>query len=525
VTRIHDPWSESAGLDDRPRRKSRVQQLRATTQARRRFLKYTALGTLIPGVGLIAAGRRRSGWTILTALFIVTVVAIAYLVQGGQSRLLSLGLDSSVLRFVGYGFAVLALFWLVIALISRRALEPPNAGVGARLLSAVLVIVVGSAVITPMLVMSRYAFSSRTLVDRVFPGFANLPSLTKPTDASEANPWAGKPRVNVLLLGSDAGPAREGIRPDSIILASIDTQTGATTLFQLPRNLSRVPFPDLPGPAGELHRRYPNGFTGGGRDGESIINAVYRNAPAANPEIFAGMPDPGAEATKLAVMGALGVDVDYYVMVNLAGFEAVINALGGIDVNVPYRIPMGATSRPSGGCSQPFGWIEPGSNRHLDGQQALWFARARCGPGIPNDDYERVRRQRCVIQAVAEAADPLTLITKYTQITSAARDMITTDIPQTLLPAFAQLGLKVKRQEMRSVAFTNEVINPANPDYAYMHAIVQNALTPAPASAAPTTGAPAAPTTPAQPATPDPNAPPKISSDTGQPQPLSSLCD
>jgi LCP family protein required for cell wall assembly len=498
-----------------------VQQLRATTQARRRFLKYTALGTLIPGVGLIAAGRRRTGWTIIIVLVVAALAVAAYLVQGGQSRLLSLGLDSSVLRFAGYGFAALALLWLMIAIVSRRALEPPNAGTGTRLVSALLVIVIGSAVITPMLVLSRYAFSSRTLVDRVFPGLAGLPSLTKPTAASEANPWAGKSRVNVLILGSDAGPDREGVRPDTIILASIDTRSGATTLFQLPRNLSRVPFPNVPGPAGQLHWLYPNGFTGGGVDGESIINAVYRNVPAAHPEIFAGVPDPGAEATKLAVMGALGVDVDYYVMVNLAGFEAVINALGGIDINVPYRIPMGATSRPGGGCSQPFGWIEAGRNRHLDGQQALWYARARCGPGIPNDDYERVRRQRCVIAAVADAADPLTLITKYTQITSAAQDLITTDIPQELLPAFAELGLKVKRQEMRSVAFTNEVINPANPDYAYMHAIVQNAL-----AQKPTAAAPAPTSTPAgAAATPDPNAPPKISSDTGQPQPLSSLCD
>jgi LCP family protein required for cell wall assembly len=517
VTRIHDPWSESAGLDDKPRKRSRVQQLQASAKARRRFLKFTALGTLIPGAGLVAAGRRRSGWTIIALLVLAVLAAAAYLIEGGQSRLLSLGLDSSVLRFTGFGFAALAVLWLVIALISRRALEPPGVGAGTRLLSALLVILVGSAVITPMLVLSRYAFSSRTLVDKVFPGFADLPSLTKPTDASETNPWAGKARVNVLVLGSDAGPDREGIRPDSIILASIDTRTGATTLFQLPRNLSRVPFPDLPGVAGELHRAYPNGFRSGA-DSESIINAVYRNAPAAHPEVFAGVPDPGAEATKLAVMGALGVDVDYYVMVNLAGFQAVIDALGGIDINVPYRIPMGATSRPSGGCAKPYGWIEPGPNQHLNGEQALWYARARCGPGIPNDDYERVRRQRCVIQSVAEAADPLTLITKYTQITSAAEDLIRTDIPQELLPAFAELGLKVKRQDMRSVAFTNEVINPANPDYAHMHALVRDALAPTPSASAPATAAPASP------APVDPNAPPKISSDTGQPQSLSSLC-
>ena len=63
------------------------------------------------------------------------------------------------------------------------------------------------------------------------------------TVVDKPNPFGGKERVNVLLLGGDGGPGREGVRTDTVIVASIDTHTGDTTLFSLPRNLENLPFP------------------------------------------------------------------------------------------------------------------------------------------------------------------------------------------------------------------------------------------------------------------------------------------
>ena len=531
VTRIDDPWSDSPDLEGGY--SDRTARIALRRRERRRFLTFSAVGTLIPGTGLIAAGRRTIGWTILIVLWLGALVGAIYIAVGGRTRWIELGLDASFLQVLGYGLIALAAVFLLVALVSQRLLEPEGISNGTRLLSSLLVVLCASLVITPMLLGSRYAFASRDLVN-IFPagGDSGL-SLTKPSQATKGDPWAGKPRVNVLILGSDAGADREGVRPDSIVLASIDTEEGETTLFSLPRNLQRVPFPDLPGTAGELHDAYPRGFTAPGDAGESLINAVYRNAPAAHPEIFEELAesgaDPGAEATKLAVMGALGVDVDYYVMVNLEGFERMVDALGGIDINVPYRIPIGTKTNANGTCTRPSGYIEKGQYRHLDGYQALWFARTRCGPGIPSDDYERVRRQRCVIQSISEAADPLTLITKFSQITSAATDLIQTDIPQQILPDFAELGLRVKGKPMRSIAFTDEVITPANPDYDEMHALVAAALAPAP-SATPSLSSSGgvvaqSPSAAAPTVTPSPtNSSTKISSDTGAAEDLSTLC-
>ena len=67
------------------------------------------------------------------------------------------------------------------------------------------------------------------------------------------DPWADQARVNILLLGSDAGADRIGIRTDSMIVASIDTKTGRTALISMPRNLLNAPL----APKSPLRARLP----------------------------------------------------------------------------------------------------------------------------------------------------------------------------------------------------------------------------------------------------------------------------
>ena len=63
-------------------------------------------------------------------------------------------------------------------------------------------------------------------------------------------------RINILLMGGDAGPDRSGLRPDSMTVASVDTETGRTVLISLPRNLQAAAFPD----SSPLHARFPTAF-------------------------------------------------------------------------------------------------------------------------------------------------------------------------------------------------------------------------------------------------------------------------
>jgi len=443
----------------------------------RRFLRFSAIGTLIPGVGLIAAGRRRSGWFVLGLVLAGFAAVIVFTVRNGVSGLIDVGTDTRLLRVLGYGLMIVAILWLVTAVVSMRVLEPDHLNGGQRLLAALIVVLVGSLVVGPLALASRNSFAQRDLIGSVFAD-ADEASLTVP-EGPEEDPWADLPRVNVMLLGSDSGPGRDDTRTDTVMVASNDTTTGETILFALPRNLLNLPFPD-----GPLHQAYPEGFSGEPAS-EFWLSSVYLNVPAAHPEVFEGIQDPGAEALKLGVGAALGLDIHYYVMVNLRGFDSLVTALGGIDVDVPYRIPMGTKkSEVTGRCTEETGWIEPGENQHLNGYEALWFARARCGPGKVSDDYERMRRQRCVIGAIAEKADPIRLATSFQQIASATKDLVSTDIPQNRVGAFTELGLNVKNAGIRSLPFTDEIVNYEDPDYDEIRAYVAEALRPTPSAPA-----------------------------------------
>jgi LCP family protein required for cell wall assembly len=285
----------------------------------------------------------------------------------------------------------------------------------------------------------------------------------------------------VLLLGGDAGKDRTGTRTDTVIVASIDTETGDTTLISLPRNLENLPFP----PGTEMAKLYPDGFWTGDEN-SSLLNAIYDTGPELNPDALGRPSDnPGADWLKLGVGEALGLTIDYYVLVNLNGFEKLVDALGGITVNVNYYVPIGGDT--SAGIL-PDSYIAPGPNQHLDGHEALMWSRGRYGL----TDYDRMARQRCAIKAIVDEADPITLLQRYKQLAETTKDIVRTDIPSSALDDFVDLAFLVKDAKIRSLVFDRSLIDPAYPDYDKIRSIVDEALHPAStpsSSAAPSTTA------------------------------------
>jgi hypothetical protein len=136
-----------------------------------------------------------------------------------------------------------------------------------------------------------------------------------------------------------------------------------------------------------------------------------------------------------------------------------------------------------------------------------------------------MERQRCVIGAIIDEARPMTLLRHYRRLAGALEDVFFTDIPQTLLPAFAELADRVQQSTVASLAFTDDVITPADPDYELVHSLAAEAIEPPPATTTegtPTDGAPATSTSPPadtepgdEDATPDPVA---------EPQSLDAVC-
>jgi LCP family protein required for cell wall assembly len=285
---------------------------------------------------------------------------------------------------------------------------------------------------------------------------------------TEEDPWGGRERVTVLLLGGDGAVTRDGIRTDTVILMSLETRTGRSVMFSLPRNMMNAQFP----PGTPLHELYPDGFAGYGDPAAYMLNAVYGQVPLLHPGVLGRSDNEGADAIKQAVAGSLGIDVDYYVLVNLDGFKKIVDAMGGVTVNINERVAIHGNTDLG---IPPVDYLEPGPDQELDGFEALWFARGRYG----SDDYERMLRQRCMVQALIEEAKPLTLLRRYEALAAAGKEILRTDIPSRLLPAFVDLARKVKDADVRSVTFvSSDEFEPADPDFTWVQARVQRALEP-----------------------------------------------
>jgi hypothetical protein len=153
----------------------------------------------------------------------------------------------------------------------------------------------------------------------------------------------------------------------------------------------------------------------------------------------------------------------------MEGFSRLVDDLGGITVNVNYWVPINGIPDSN---VLPDDYIAPGANQHLDGYLALQYARGRYGL----NDYLRMQRQRCVLNAVLQSADPVTVLKDYQQLADTTQGIVRTDIPEKVLDDFVSVALEAKKAPIRSVVFDSSVINPAYPDYTKIRGIVSSAL-------------------------------------------------
>ncbi len=449
----------SWGSESPPLRKARGKHRAIRPDQVGRALRRALVVTLVPGA--------------LLAL----ITCFGYLVAGTWMR--NLVFDPRGLLWVAVFLAAVWTMWVSLIWRVYSHNRARSVSSSLRFVGAAGVLLMCAAVTAPMLVGAQYALVQRDLLNAVF---GDQVSATTP-EASAENPWGKRKRVNVLLLGGDGSVHRPGVRTDSLILASIDTANGRTVLFSLPRNLQRVPFKG----GSKLDELYPDGFTGSDSEAEYFLNAVYRNVPALHPGLLGKSDNEGADAVKLAVSGALGINVDYYVLVNLAGFRQLVDAIGGITVNINEPVPIGGNTDAG---IPPDDYLQPGPNQRLNGFNALWFTRGRYG----STDYKRMERQRCALNAIAKEASPIQMLRRYTKLAKASKEIVRTDIPRELLPAFVDLAGKVKGKPIKSVGFElSDEFDPNNPDFSYVQAAVAAVLKPKKAASSPATAvAPAA---------------------------------
>lgn len=443
-----------------------------------RTVGYTVLGTVLPGAGLIAARRRLVGGIVL-GIFAVLVLGTTVWGFVDTESFISVAVNPNLLHGVAIGLLVLGAAWVAVVVVSHLAVRHTPMAKTQRVGASVLVGVLCFAVAAPTAIAARYSYDQAGLVSSVFRHANQSHSATRPGDSGHGgkhhgsgdskHPWADKSRVNILLLGGDAGIDRTGNRTDTVMVASIDTKTGDTTLIGLPRNTARMPFPK----GSPLHKYYPDGFTkGNGNDAEYFLNAMYQNVPKKVPKDALGKTDNlGADAMKISVGDAIGLKLDYYVLINLKGFRQLIDALGGITVNINEYVAIGGKSDEG---IPPDSYLKPGKKKHLNGKKALWFARGRYGA----DDFQRMDRQRCVMNSIIDQAHPANVLARYEKIVKAGKKIVRTDIPQEDLSAFVTLSNRVKHGHVRSLVFKSgkKGFHSADPDFDLMRKQVKKSL-------------------------------------------------
>jgi LCP family protein required for cell wall assembly len=436
---------------------------------------WTLLGSLLPGAGLIAGGRRTAG-RLLLALTVIGGGGLAWFALFGDTTSFAVrfATDTNDLLLLAIGAVALAALWAFVVIGTHVSLRRFASLTGPqRVLSTALVVAIVGVGGMIAAKTASYSLIGRETLTAITSHGTRIADAPRPKNG-QADPWAGIPRVNVLLIGSDAGADRTGVRTDSLLVASVDTVTGDTVIFGLPRNLQHVPFP----PGTPMEEQFPDGYVC--PDQSCLLNALWQYGVenADNPAspayaYYKRFKNPGLQATIDGVEGVTGLKINDYALLDLAGFQDFVNAIGGLDVNVRRPIPIGGHEVPGVGQVGVKGYIPPG-RRHLNGYYTMWYARSRSD----SSDYDRMQRQRCVIGAISQQVDPLTLAQSFPQLAKSIQKDMSTSIPLDDLGSWVTLALRIKSAHVRSLPFTDAVISTGNPDFDKIHALVQKAVQP-----------------------------------------------
>lgn len=408
----------------------------------RRAIMLMLMTLVVPGSAQLVAGDRRVGRIAMRIWGVVVVVVVGTLLLSVVHRAFAFWLvaDAFWLGILRFALMLLAIGWAGLFMDAWRIGQPLTLDQRHRL------VIVGVNGVLSFSVAGALLFGAHLVtVQRDF-------VLTLFGDGAATGAHDG--RYNVLLLGGDSGAGRWGMRPDSMTVASIDATTGRTVLFGLPRNLDDFPFAK----GSVMAQQFPHGFTA------DHLNGVSTWA-GDNSSLFPHSKDPGVDATVMAVEGITGLKINYWAMVNLRGFQDLVDAVGGVKLTVREKIPVGGLG------DKVTGYIQPGT-RVLDGFDALWFARSREG----SDDYSRMARQKCVMGAMLAQISPQTMLTHFEGIAKATTGLVRTDMPASEFGRFAELAMKARTQKVATVSFVPPMIDTAHPDIKLIRAKVRQAL-------------------------------------------------
>ena len=409
----------------------------------RRALTLTFMTLVMPGSAQLVMGNRRVGRIAIRAWLACLLIGglVLFLVLTSRSGLFTLLTNEVVLTLGRWVLIAGAVAWVALLLDAWRLGSPLRMARRHRLWMTGLntLLCLGTAGV--MLFAAHLVAVQNGFIGAVF------------ASDTVSGPESG--RYNVLLLGGDSGPDRTGLRPDSLTVASIDAETGRTVLVGLPRNLENVPFPK----GSVMAREFPRGFDCEGCELNGINTWANDHAKMFDEK------KPGLKATMGAVEEITGLNINYYAMVNLRGFAKLVDAVGGVTIDVKERTAIGGIGAPVRG------WI-PAGEQKLDGKETLWYARSR----VQNDDWSRMGRQKCVMNAMLQQLSPKSVLMNVEKIADSSKALLTTDVPAQQLGTFMDLALKARDQKVSTVSLVPPVIYTGNPDYDKVRRLIDTAI-------------------------------------------------
>ena len=209
----------------------------------------------------------------------------------------------------------------------------------------------------------------------LFRGGGKAPALASNVDINQLK-GEGDGRINILLLGIGGPTHQGGDLTDSMMLISVDPINHKMALLSIPRDL----WVKIPG------------------DGQQKINAAYAyGKEGSKQKTLAGQESDGLDLLDQTLESVIGIPIHYHAVVNFKAFQQGVDAVGGVDANVPANL----TAHESfwiEGTSRFYNLNVSAGQQHFDGTRALYYSRERHN----DSDFARSERQRLLFTALKD---------------------------------------------------------------------------------------------------------------------------
>jgi len=231
--------------------------------------------------------------------------------------------------------------------------------------------------------------------------------------------WTQTKRLNILLLGIDhrGDEPIEGSRSDTIMVVSIDPPSKSVVMISLPR---------------DLFVTIPNYY-------QQRINVAHAVG--------------GPQLVAQTIQANFGIPIDNYARVDFTGFEQVVDAVGGIIIDVERPVKDDEYPTDDYGVQRLF--IPPGPAL-LDGRTALMYARSRHS----ESDFGRSKRQQRVLVALRERAMQMNIVAKVPTLLGIAQKAIATDLDAGSMVSLGRLGLEIERDRIKALVVDEQLADP-----------------------------------------------------------------